>query len=170
MRRCRKVLAATLCAGLSLALANNSANAACATLAGTWYFYDMQGSSPNIRTNVTSVVVGPTMNTHKNLESFTFTNTDKGYDNNTSSIIKCTMTVKANGSFSAPCVSYAPDGTHNTNVTGQLTLTAACDLSGTINAGDPTLVTIQGAHVNGNVGAGIATQGLQFHHFSLIKK
>lgn len=165
----RKILVSAILAGLGMTAASGGAHAAC-TLAGTWYFYDMQASSPAISTVNTSVVVNTNPLTKKNLESFKFTNTNKGYDNYTTSVIKCTMTVKASGAFTAPCVGYAPDGTNNANISGTLSL-SACDLSGTINvAGDPVPVIIQGGHINGNVGAGIATQGTQFHHFTIVKK
>ena len=149
--------------------ATGGANAACAALAGTWYFYDMQGKSPNIRTEFTSVVVGPQLSNKQTVEGFTFTKSDEGFNNNTTGVIKCTMSVKANGTFTAPCTSYNVGGTFSGTVSGTLTL-SACDFSGTINIPGDTSVTIQGGHVNGNVGAGIATQGAAFHHFTIVKK
>jgi len=167
----RKFLMSVVAAGLAvLAASATSANAACAALAGSWYFYDMQGQSPGIQSKFTSVVVGPNLNNKQTLETFSFTNTNNGYDNMTTTVIKCLMTVKATGSFTAPCTAYMPGKTQNVNISGKLTL-SACDFGGTINVqGDPTPVTIQGGHVNGNVGAGIATQGTMFHHFTLVKK
>ncbi len=147
-----------------------SANAACATLPGTWYFYDMEGQSPNIQTKYSNVVVGPALNNKQQIESFSFTKTNKGYDNNTSTVIKCVLTVKAGGNMTAPCTAYMPDKTQNTTISGKLTL-SACNLAGTINVnGDPTPVVIQGAHLNGNIGAGIATQGTAFHQFTLVRQ
>jgi hypothetical protein len=165
----RKILVA-MCASLGLAAATGGANAACA-LAGVWHFYDMQTSSPNISTNFTSVVVGPNLSNKKNLETFNFTNSSKGYDNNTVRLIQCKMAVKASGKFTAPCTSYGVNGTETVSVTGTLALNGTCDLSGTIVvAGDPVNVTIQGAHINGIFGAGVATQGGEFHNFSLVKQ
>lgn len=140
-----------------------SANADCATLAGTWYFYDMQEQGPNIKTKFTPF-------NGSSLETFAFTKSYEGYTNNTTTVVKCTMTVKGNGNFTAPCTAYNIDGTFNVNVAGRLTL-SACNFGGTINIpGVGTPIVIQGGHLNGNVGAGIATQGIQYHHFSLVKE
>jgi hypothetical protein len=168
----RKYLAYAFFTALGLAPALNGAQAACGTsLAGVWYFFDMQGSSPGITTNVKSVVKGPALSNTVNIETFTFSNHSTGYSNVTARVIKCTLTVAANGGFTAPCISYGVDGgVDSTTASGTLTV-ATCDLSGAINvAGDPTAVTIVGGHVNGNNGAGIAVQGPQVHHFTIVKK
>ena len=47
MHRNRGIFVTSLCAGLAVALTAGAAQASCAALAGTWYFYDMQGQSPN---------------------------------------------------------------------------------------------------------------------------
>lgn len=169
MRDNRNISVAGMLCGLALLAAPAGANATCTTLPGTWYFYDMQGQSPNIQTKFTSVVVGPQLSNKQTVESFSFTTKSQGYNNDTTAVIKCLMTVKANGSFTAPCTAYMPGKSHSGNVSGTLTL-SACNFGGTINVpGDPPVV-IQGGHVNGNVGAGIATQGTMFHHFTVVKK
>lgn len=170
MRDYRGILSSFVLIGLALVAATGGANAACA-LAGTWYFYDMQAQSPNIQTNMTSVVVGPSITNKKNLETFTFTKSSTGYQNGTARVIQCTLKVQSNGKFSAPCTSYGDTGQiDSTTVSGTLSL-SACNLSGTINvAGDPTPVTIKGGHMNGVMGAGIATQGATVHQFTLVKQ
>jgi hypothetical protein len=93
------------------------------------------------------------------------------------SAIRCLANVASNGNFSAPCTIYEVGaGTaKNKTVTGTLTKSASCDLTGsvTIGGGDPP-VTIRFGHINGNVGSAIATQGtgasLQVLHLTLIKK
>jgi hypothetical protein len=83
---------------------------------------------------------------------------------------KCVLTMAADGNFTGNCNSFgvvgAPEGG---SVTGQLVL-SGCNFTGTINVGDPTPITIQGGHINGVSGAGIATQGAkQVLSFTLIK-
>lgn len=170
MIRYWKCLGFALAASLGLSLTPTGANAAC-PLAGIWYFYDMQGISPGIVTNMKSVVVGPALNNKANIESFTFSNSNTGYKNDTSRAIMCTMTVKANGTFTAPCVSYGVTGNvQSVNVSGTLALSATCDLTGTITIPSDTAVTIRGGHVNGTMGSGIATQGTNVHHFTVVRK
>jgi hypothetical protein len=155
------------------------ANAACskAAMAGTWHFYDMQGQSPAIATKSVSVVVGPKLTDRSNVT--VFKDASPGVQNDTSAVITCTLNIKANASFTGSCTSYFVQSnsvqTQSPTVTGQLNITAACAITGTINVqGDPNVVTIVAAHANGTVGAGgvasgIATQGKQVHHFTLIK-
>ncbi|HVZ52886.1 MAG TPA: hypothetical protein VG986_13025 [Pseudolabrys sp.] len=170
MRNCRGILTSLLLAGLGLLAASAGANATCATsLAGTWYFFDTQGESPNIQTKMTSVVVGPALTNKATIESFSFTKNSQGYTNGTARVIKCVLTVKATGAFTAPCSSYQNGQSESVNVSGQITM-SACDFTGTITIPGDTTVTIQGGHVNGNVGAGIATQGATVHQFTLVKK
>lgn len=89
--------------------------------------------------------------------------------------IACTLNIAANGMFSgAPCTSYsaATNGSDNATISGTITV-ASCMLGGSISIpGDPG-VTIRSGQVNGNVAAGIATQGTgsktQVLHFTLVK-
>jgi hypothetical protein len=96
------------------------------------------------------------------------------FNNSTSRVIKCVLTVNAAGTIAntSPCSSFGVTGggAQNTTVSGNLTL-SSCNLSGTINvAGDATPVTIVGGHINGASGAGIATQGAkQVLSFTLVK-
>jgi hypothetical protein len=92
------------------------------------------------------------------------------------SVIRCVLNIAANGNFTAPCTVYeAGQGTPmSTNVSGKFTLNSACDLTGTLNIPGDSQVKIGFGHVNGNAGAGTATQGaggaLEVLHFTLIKK
>src|SRR5688500_3229276 len=78
-------------------------------------------------------------------------------------VIRCVATFASNGSgnFSAPCRIFESGvGTQmSQNVTGTITVSATCDLTGSVTVpGDPTVILRYG-HINGNHGSGIATQG-----------
>lgn len=90
--------------------------------------------------------------------------------------IACVLDLPANGMFSgAPCTSYqsGANGNNMVDVSGDLML-SGCDLSGSISIPGDSDVIIRSGHVNGNIGAGIATQGTgnktQVVHFTLVKK
>lgn len=157
-----------LLAGVAMLAMLGAANAAC-PLAGTWHFMAFQGSTPDIR-STTATVRNSAGNGPVNIK--VFPNTGAAFKNDTSRIIKCTVTLAANGTFTKdPCSSFGVAGSpNNPTVSGQITATG-CNLGGTVNVqGDPTPVTIQGGHINGNSGAGIATQGPeQVLYFTLIK-
>jgi len=170
MIRSRTILAYSLSATFLLST-SGIANALCASNnpAGIWHFFSMQGSTPDIKS--TTVTVKNASNVNQQIK--VFQNIAQPYSNSTAIVIKCVLTVSAGGAIAStsPCTSYGVSGnTQSTTVGGTLTLTS-CNLSGTINVvGDPTPVTIVGGHINGNSGAGIATQGTkQVHSFTLIK-
>jgi hypothetical protein len=87
-----------------------------------------------------------------------------------------TLNIATNGSFSgASCTAYtaAMNGSDSATISGTITV-ASCVLSGSITIpGDPS-VTIRSGRVNGNIAAGIATQGTssktQVLHFTLVKQ
>jgi hypothetical protein len=169
MIRTRTILAYSLSAALLLST-SGIANALCASNnpQGIWHFFDMQGTTPDIKS--TSVTVKNGSNANQLIQVF---QNVSPYKNNTSHAIKCVLTVNAAGTIAStsPCDSYGVSGpAQHTTVSGNLTL-SSCNLTGTINvAGDPIPVSIVGGHINGNSGAGIATQGAkQVHHFTLIK-
>jgi hypothetical protein len=170
MIRARTILAYSLSATLLLST-SGIANATCA-IGGTWHFFSMQGATPDIK-SVTTVVGNTTNNGPVSVKGFPLAG--QAFQNNTANVIKCRLTVSAGGVITntSPCSSYGVTGggPHTTTVGGTLTLSPTCDLTGTINvAADPTPVIIQGGHINGNSGAGIATQGTkQVHSFTLIK-
>jgi hypothetical protein len=170
MIRSRIILAYSLSATLLLST-SGIANATCA-LGGTWHFFSMQGSTPDIKTATTGVRNSADTGT-VNVKGFPLAG--QAFQNNTANIIKCRLAVSAGGVITntSPCSSYGVTGggVHTTTVGGTLTLSPTCDLTGTINvAGDPTPVSIVGGHINGVSGAGIATQGTkQVHHFTLVK-
>ncbi|HET7679190.1 MAG TPA: hypothetical protein VFK79_03535 [Xanthobacteraceae bacterium] len=162
----RKILTCSLSATLALLATSGGANAACA-LAGTWHFYAMLGTTPDIKS--TLVNVGNSTNNGATTIRV-FPSAGVPYKNDTSRALKCVLTVQANGNFAGPCTSYGVAGSpQNVNVSGNLAL-SACNLTGTVNVPGNPPVTIQGGHINGVSGAGIATQGSkQVLHFSLVK-
>jgi hypothetical protein len=145
--------------------------AACAaTPAGTWYFFAFQGHTPDITTTTLPVRTGPAAGT----TDVTVFQSSGAYQNSTANVIKCVITIATNGNFSAdPCSYYGvtPGESGTTTVGGHFTV-AACNITGTINVGgDPTPVTIQAGHINGNSAAGIATQGAKaVMYYTLTKK
>jgi hypothetical protein len=173
MIRQRKLLAYSLCAAFGLIAASTANAAVCtaASAAGTWHFFAMQGTSPGIETKTQSVVVGPTLGSKANITVFSNT---ASYKNQTSRVIKCKIVVTNTGNFTDdPCTTYGvtPGSNKAASVSGKLTVTPACDFTGTINvAGDDEPVKIVGGHANGNNASGIATQGNnQVLYFTLIK-
>jgi hypothetical protein len=167
MIRKRKFLAYSLCATLGLVSASQDANATCANLAGKWHFFGSQGTTPNIQSVPTTVDIGNNVTD----SIIVFPKNVTPYENNTSNVIECTLTVLANGSFTGSCSNFGvSSGSGGSGpVSGSLTL-ASCNLSGTINTGDPNLVTIRASHINGYIGAGIATQGSnRVLHFTMVK-
>lgn len=178
MIRKRNFLACSLCATLGLVSTSIGANAACATLAGKWSFFAMDERSPSIVTMHQNVVVGPTINNTKDI--LVFKNSGEAFNNQTTYVTKCTLTVAANGRFTGLCTSYgtSPPGGSNGTIRGTLALSAACDLSGSIRTDDPGegLIVIQGGHINGNSGAGIKTRTATASHsagvsqFNMVKQ
>jgi hypothetical protein len=166
MIRKRKILAYSL-SGTLLLSTSGIANAACA-LSGTWHFFAMMGSTPDIQ-SFTTTVRNSTNTGTVNVKGFPLAGA--AFKNDTSRVIKCVLTVAANGSFTGPCDSYGAAGAFtNPPVSGNLAL-SSCDLTGTINVqGDPTPVKIRGGHINGVSGAGMATQGSKrVLSFTLVK-
>jgi hypothetical protein len=101
---------------------------------------------------------------------------EAGQDVGGGAIQRCVATVASDGTFSAPCTIYeVGNGTaKKKTVRGTLSVSASCDLTGTIRiGGGDAPVKIQFGHVNGNAGGGVATQNtgtsLQVLHFDLIK-
>jgi|tagenome__1003787_1003787.scaffolds.fasta_scaffold20931437_3 hypothetical protein len=169
MIRARTILAYSLSATLLLST-SGIANAACGASAGpvgTWHFFAMQGATPDIKSITATVKNG----SNANQQIKVFQNIATPYTNTTARAIKCVLNIQASGNIlSSPCTSYGVNGgVDSTNVTGSLTL-SSCNLSGTINIPGDTSVTIQGGHINGVSGAGIATQGAKkVLSFTLIK-
>jgi len=166
MIRKRKIFAYSLSATLLLS-SSGIANAAC-TLAGTWHFFALQGSTPDIK-SFTTTVRNSTNTGTVNVKAFPLAGS--AFKNDTSRVIKCVLTVAVDGSFTGPCSSFGVAGaSNNPTVSGNLAQ-SSCNLTGTINVqGDPTPVTIRGGHISGGSGAGIMTQGTkQVLHFSLIR-
>lgn len=176
MIRKRKFLIYSLCATLGLVSTSVGANAACTTLAGKWSFFAMGEISPNIVTMPQTVVVGPTINNTQTI--LVFKNPGQAFINQITHVTKCTLTVAADGTFTGPCTSYGTSDGSSSTVKGTLALSAACHLSGSIVADDPgeALVVIQGGHVNGGSGAGIATRAATTSHpaqvtqFNVVKQ
>lgn len=177
MIRKRKILAYSLCAILGLLSTSIAANATCAASpAGKWHFFAMQGQTPDIHSVNAIVKNGSNQNTTIKV----FPNTGEAFQNNTSNVIKCTLTVNGSGNFTnSPCSYFAvtQEKSGTAVVSGNIALSpqstdfSSCNLTGTINVADElTPVTIQGGHINGSSGAGIATQGTkQVLYFTLVK-
>ena len=73
--------------------------------------------------------------------------------------IRCVATVEANGTFTAPCRTFhAGGGSEPMNVSGTLTKSNACDLTGSIAIDGDADILIRFGHINGNLATGIATQ------------
>jgi hypothetical protein len=147
MIRTRTIWAYSLSAALLLST-SGIANALCASdnPAGTWHIFLTQGRTPDIKS--TAVTVRNSSNSGP-VTIYTFPSVN-AFNNNTSRVIKCVLTVNAAGTIagSSPCSSYGVTGggAHNTTVGGILAL-SSCNLTGTINvAGDPTPVSIVGGH------------------------
>jgi len=157
---CAAVLVATTGGAKAACNANNPT--------GKWHVFLMEGSPPNIKS--TTATVGNTTN-NGSVQLKVFQNIPRPFENGTAHAIKCVLTIAANGNFSnAPCTTYRVTGAPNSaNVSGNITL-SACNISGTINVPGDTAVTIQGGHINGNIGAGIATQGAKsVLSFTMVK-
>lgn len=92
------------------------------------------------------------------------------------SVIRCVLTFKSSGNFTAPCVIWrAKSGSSfSKTISGKLTLTSACDFTGTIAIPSDPTVTVRYGHINGAVGSGIATQDtstrLEVLQFTMIQK
>jgi len=89
--------------------------------------------------------------------------------------IRCVATVAANGTFTAPCRTFhAGGGSEPMNVSGTLTKSNACDLTGSIAIDGDADIIIRFGHINGNIATGIATQftgaALNVLYFSLIRR
>lgn len=156
-------------AALAGLCALDGANASCSTLAGTWYIYDSEGTSPAIST-VNQQVVIDSSNDVKNIPIFAPTSP---FNNNTAAALACTLKVQSNGATTASCLMY----TSGKNLTGKTSTgtgtlaLSACNLSGSITMkNDPTAIVIHSGHVNGNVGGGIATHGNQVNTFVFVRQ
>ena len=128
----------------------------------------MQGATPDIK--ATTATVRNSADTGST-QLKVFQNIATPFTNTTARAIKCVLSIQASGNIlSSPCTSYGVNGgVDSVNVTGNLTL-SSCNLSGTINIPSDTAVTIQGGHINGVNGAGIATQGAKkVLSFTLIR-
>jgi hypothetical protein len=149
--------------------ATGNANATCAAnAAGVWHFFAITDREPAITTVVTNVRNSADNGT---TQLRVFPGTGVTFANDSARVLKCVLTIAANGNFSnAPCTSIGvKNGTHTVNVSGHIGL-SACNLSGTISVPGDSLVTIQGGHVNGVMGAGIAIQGAkQVLSFTLVR-
>jgi hypothetical protein len=90
-------------------------------------------------------------------------------------VIRCIANFGSNGNFSAPCKIFEPgSGTPmSPTVTGTVTVSATCDLTGSVTVPGDATVILRYGHINGTQGSGIATQGananLRTLHFSLVK-
>lgn len=164
----RLLLSAAL-ATVSGVCALDKAGAACAALAGTWYIYDSEGTSPAIST-VNQQVVIDSSNDVKNIPIFAPTSP---FNNNTAAALACTLKVQSNGATTASCLMY----TSGKNLTGKTSTgtgtlaLSACNLSGSITMkNDPTPITIHAGHINGNMGGGIATHGNQVNTFVFVRQ
>jgi hypothetical protein len=178
MRFKRKALTYSVCAAV-LCSAASGANAACTwggAASNKWYLYLMQGATPAIKSTTVTVKNGSNVNQQIKV----FQNIATPFENETTTVIKCLLTVSSTGVVSAsPCNAWIVGGaTHGASISGKLNSTGAttasataCDFTGTLNVvGDPTAVTIRAGHVIGTNGAGVATQGpSQAFHFSLVK-
>jgi hypothetical protein len=134
-----------------------------------WHFFAIADREPAINTVIAHVKSSNAAGTP--LDIRVFPPAGVTFANDSAKVIKCVLTIAANGNFSnAPCTSVGvKGGTHTVNVSGHVAL-SACNLSGTITIPGDTLVTIQGGHINGVMGAGIATQGAkQVLSFTLVK-
>lgn len=162
-------LAAALAALSGLSTVQN-ASAACSAVAGTWFIYGFQGSSPAIETAAVPVVIGPTISDAITIPVFV---QNHPYNNNTASALACTLAIQASGRTTTSCAMYTSGLTlvgKSGGASANLRLNV-CNLSGTISLpGDPTPVVIRAAHVNGNMGAGIATHGTQVETFVIVRQ
>jgi hypothetical protein len=91
-------------------------------------------------------------------------------------VIKCVMTFGSGGNFTAPCTNFNTGSTaaQSVNISGKITLTAACDFTGTITIPSDAKAFVKFGHINGNIGSGIGIQGTgantQVLHLTLVKK
>jgi hypothetical protein len=91
-------------------------------------------------------------------------------------VLHCVATFGSGGNFSAPCVQFKT-GTNQSGggtLTGKLTLSTSCDLTGSIAPPSGAAILVKYGHVNGAFGSGVATHGtganLSVLHFTLVKK
>jgi len=165
-----KIALAAALAALSGLYAVQNADAACSAIAGTWFIYGFQGSSPAITTVTLPVVTGPTISDGINIPVFV---PNHPYNNNTASALACTMAIQASGRTTTSCAMYTSGLTlvgKSGAASANLRLNA-CNLSGTISLpGDPTPVVIRAGHLNGNMGGGIATHGTQVEAFVIVRQ
>lgn len=75
--------------------------------------------------------------------------------------VRCIATFGAAGAFTGPCTNFETGmtGSQAANVSGKLTLTSACDFTGSVTIPDQAKVIVRFGHINGNVGSAIGTQG-----------
>jgi hypothetical protein len=150
--------------------ASGTAHATCtATPAGTWHFFALADRESAINT-----VIANARNSADtgSVSLRVFPPAGVSFAKDSAKVLKCVLTIAANGSFSnAPCTSYGDQGSvNNTTVSGTVTFSSpSCNLGGTVNIPSDTAVTIRGGHVNGVMGAGIATQGKQVLSFTLVR-
>ena len=160
----------TILGAFAAFLPASNANATCAAnAAGTWNFFALADREPAINSVIANVrnASGNGPIAIRVLPSGGVT-----FVKDSAKVIKCVLTISADGSFSsAPCTSYGDQGgSKSMSVGGNLTFASpTCDLSGTVSIPGENAVTIRGGHVNGAIGAGIATQGKQVLSFTLVE-
>jgi hypothetical protein len=90
--------------------------------------------------------------------------------------IRCVATFGAGGNFTGPCTNYTSGSSapQSVNVSGKITVNAACDFTGSITIPGDKPVGIKFGHINGNIGSGVGTQDTgtktRVLHITLIKK
>jgi hypothetical protein len=173
MRGLRKAITCAMITGVTIGATTAGASAACANIAGTWHFFAMQGSTPNIKSTTTTVRNGA--GTPVSIRVFPPTGTP--FDNSTSTSIKCKFTITAAGGISGPCTAYgvsASDG-GNVSLSGSATLNGCEITGGMLNTGEPTKVTLLGGYIKmtsstAGTASGVMRQGAdQVFLFNMIK-
>jgi hypothetical protein len=161
------ILVYSLCATLALLSTSGAASAAC-PIAGTWHLFAMQGTTPAIKSAIAQVKNGANQTTNIRV----FPKTGSPFNNETATVIKCVLAIKANGNFTGPCSAYTANVANpvTPNVSGKLTM-SACNFTGTLNVqGDPTPLLFKAGHINDKSGSAIGTQGNDsVFHFTLVK-
>ena len=168
MKGKRFKVVSTVIGAIAAFAATGNANATCAATAeGVWHFFALADREPAISTVVANVRNSADNGT---AQVRVFPPAGVTFAKDSAKVLKCVLTIAANGSFSnAPCTSYGDQGSmNNTTVSGTLTI-SSCNLSGTIHIPSDTTVTIRGGHVNDVMAAGIATQGKQVLSFTLVQ-
>jgi hypothetical protein len=118
----------------------------------------MQAATPAIDTQLYNV--GSADNTGA-VGVIGFPNTGVPFDNATANVIKCKITLNANGVGRTACTTYGvvAGDSYNFRADGYINLNACQITGGRINVPNDPAIIMLGGYINGAYGSGIARQG-----------